>query len=52
MLAEIGTPDRIPEYVDKAKDPEDEFRLFGFGHRVYKNYDPRAKYYKSLVTKF
>ena len=43
MLAEIGTPDRIPEYVDKAKDPEDEFRLFGFGHRVYKNYDPRAK---------
>lgn len=43
MLAEIGTPDRIPEYVAKAKDPEDEFRLFGFGHRVYKNYDPRAK---------
>jgi citrate synthase len=43
MLAEIGTPDRIPEYVEKAKDPKDEFRLFGFGHRVYKNYDPRAK---------
>jgi citrate synthase len=43
MLGEIGTPDRIPEYVAKAKDPNDEFRLFGFGHRVYKNYDPRAK---------
>ena len=43
MLAEIGTPDRIPEYVEKAKNPKDEFRLFGFGHRVYKNYDPRAK---------
>ena len=43
MLAEIGNADRIPEYVEKAKDPNDEFRLFGFGHRVYKNYDPRAK---------
>ena len=43
MLSEIGTPDRIAEYVDKAKDPNDEFRLFGFGNRVYKNYDPRAK---------
>jgi citrate synthase len=43
MLNEIGTPDRIPEYVEKAKDPDDPFRLFGFGHRVYKNYDPRAK---------
>ncbi|MEM8785331.1 MAG: citrate synthase, partial [Pseudomonadota bacterium] len=43
MLAEIGTKDRIPEYVNKAKDKDDPFRLMGFGHRVYKNYDPRAK---------
>ena len=43
MLEEIGTPDRIPEYIDRAKDKDDPFRLMGFGHRVYKNYDPRAK---------
>ncbi len=43
MLAEIGSVDRIPEYVDRAKDHNDPFRLMGFGHRVYKNYDPRAK---------
>src|SRR6185436_17058183 len=43
MLEEIGTVDRIPEYVKKAKDKNDNFRLMGFGHRVYKNYDPRAK---------
>jgi len=43
MLREIGTVDRIPEYVARAKDKEDPFRLMGFGHRVYKNYDPRAK---------
>jgi citrate synthase len=43
MLAEIGTPDRIPAYVARAKDKNDPFRLMGFGHRVYKNYDPRAK---------
>ncbi len=43
MLAEIGTVDRIPEYIAKAKDKNDPFRLMGFGHRVYKNYDPRAK---------
>ncbi|MCC7346396.1 MAG: citrate (Si)-synthase, partial [Variibacter sp.] len=43
MLAEIGTVDRIPEYIKRAKDPKDSFRLMGFGHRVYKNYDPRAK---------
>jgi citrate synthase len=43
MLAEIGTADRIPEFVERAKDPKDSFRLMGFGHRVYKNYDPRAK---------
>ena len=43
MLTEIGSVDRIPEYVDRAKDRDDPFRLMGFGHRVYKNYDPRAK---------
>jgi len=43
MLRQIGTPDRIHEYVMRAKDPDDPFRLMGFGHRVYKNYDPRAK---------
>jgi len=43
MLGEIGTVDRIPEFVKRAKDPKDSFRLMGFGHRVYKNYDPRAK---------
>ncbi len=42
MLAEIGTVDRIPEYIKKAKDKDDPFRLMGFGHRVYKNMDPRA----------
>jgi citrate synthase len=43
MLREIGRPERIPEYVARAKDKDDPFRLMGFGHRVYKNYDPRAK---------
>ena len=43
MLTEIGDKKRIPEYVKKAKDKNDPFRLMGFGHRVYKNYDPRAK---------
>lgn len=43
MLKEIGTVDRIPEYIARAKDKNDPFRLMGFGHRVYKNYDPRAK---------
>jgi citrate synthase len=43
MLREIGTPERIPEYIRRAKDKNDSFRLMGFGHRVYKNYDPRAK---------
>ena len=42
MLHEIGTPDKIPEYLKKAKDKSDPFRLMGFGHRVYKNFDPRA----------
>lgn len=43
MLEEIGSVDRIPEYIARAKDKNDPFRLMGFGHRVYKNYDPRAK---------
>ena len=42
MLAEIGSIDKIPEYIAKAKDKNDPFRLMGFGHRVYKNFDPRA----------
>ena len=43
MLNEIGHKDNIPEYVNRARDRDDPFRLFGFGHRVYKNFDPRAK---------
>ncbi len=43
MLEEIGSVDRVPEFVNKAKDKDDPFRLMGFGHRVYKNFDPRAK---------
>jgi len=42
MLKEIGSKDRIPEFIARAKDKDDPFRLMGFGHRVYKNYDPRA----------
>ena len=42
MLNEIGTVDRIPEFIARAKDKDDPFRLMGFGHRVYKNIDPRA----------
>ncbi|HEY7610821.1 MAG TPA: citrate synthase [Alphaproteobacteria bacterium] len=43
MLKQIGSKDRIPEIIKRARDPKDDFRLMGFGHRVYKNYDPRAK---------
>ena len=43
MLMEIGSKDRIPEIIRRSKDKNDSFRLMGFGHRVYKNYDPRAK---------
>ena len=46
MLQEIGTVDRIPEYIARAKDKDDPFKLMGFGHRVYKNFDPRAKVMK------
>ena len=43
MLLEIGDESRIGEYIKRAKDKDDPFRLMGFGHRVYKNYDPRAR---------
>ncbi len=46
MLREIGSVDRIPEFIRRAKDKDDPFRLMGFGHRVYKNFDPRAKVMK------
>ena len=46
MLREIGSPNRIPEFIERAKDKDDPFRLMGFGHRVYKNFDPRAKVMK------
>jgi citrate synthase len=49
MLREIGRPERIPEYIDRAKDKNDPFRLMGFGHRVYKNYDPRATVMQKTV---
>ena len=42
MLTEIATPKRIPEFIKRAKDKQDPFRLMGFGHRIYKNFDPRA----------
>jgi citrate synthase len=43
MLTEIGRVERIPKFIKRPKDKNDPFRLMGFGHRVYKNYDPRAK---------
>ncbi|MEP1144090.1 MAG: citrate synthase [Henriciella sp.] len=49
MLREIGSVDRIPEFIARAKDKDDPFRLMGFGHRVYKNYDPRAKVMQQTV---
>jgi citrate synthase len=49
MLREIGRPERIPEFIARAKDKEDPFRLMGFGHRVYKNFDPRAKVMKATA---
>ena len=48
MLREIGRPERIPEYIARAKNKDDPFRLMGFGHRVYKNYDPRAKMLQAI----
>jgi len=48
MLEQIGTKDHIPEYIARAKDHNDPFRLMGFGHRVYKNYDPRARIMQNI----
>ena len=49
MLEEIGSVDRIPEFIRRAKDKDDPFRLMGFGHRVYKNFDPRAMVLKKYA---
>jgi len=49
QLEMIGSVDKVDEFIAKAKDPEDDFRLMGFGHRVYKNFDPRARILKSLL---
>lgn len=51
MLTEIADVKNIPRYVARAKDKDDSFRLMGFGHRVYKNYDPRAKIIRSMTYK-
>lgn len=51
MLKEIGDAKNIPKYVDKAKDKNDPFRLMGFGHRVYKNFDPRATIIREMCHK-
>ncbi len=51
MLRQIGTPDRIPEFIARAKNKDDPFRLMGFGHRVYKNYDPRAKVMQGVAKR-
>ena len=51
MLEEIGTKENIKKYINKAKDKKDPFKLMGFGHRVYKNYDPRAKILKGICQK-
>ena len=49
MLDEIGTANRIPHFIDRAKDKDDPFRLMGFGHRIYKNHDPRAKIIRKMA---
>ena len=51
MLEQIGTADNIPKYLDMAKDKSSHFRLMGFGHRVYKNFDPRAKIIREMCHK-
>jgi citrate synthase len=51
MLAEIGSVDKIPEFIAKVKDKNSTVRLMGFGHRVYKNYDPRAKIMQQMCHK-
>ena len=49
QLEMIGTVDKVDDFIKKAKNPDDEFRLMGFGHRVYKNFDPRARILKTLL---
>jgi citrate synthase len=49
MLAEIGSVDKIPDFIKRVKDKNSEIRLMGFGHRVYKNYDPRAQIIKETA---
>jgi citrate synthase len=51
MLEQIGTADNIPKYLDMAKDKSSHFRLMGFGHRVYKNFDPRARIVREMCYK-
>jgi citrate synthase len=51
MLGQIGDKKRIPEFIKRAKDKDDSFRLMGFGHRVYKNFDPRAKIMRETCKK-
>jgi len=49
QLEFIGSVDNVDSFIEKAKDPKDDFRLMGFGHRVYKNFDPRARILKTLL---
>jgi citrate synthase len=51
MLDEIGSKERIPEYIAMAKDKNSSFRIMGFGHRVYKNFDPRAAEMRKMCHK-
>lgn len=51
MLDQIGSKENIPIFIERAKDKNDPFRLMGFGHRVYKNFDPRAKIMKEMCDK-
>ena len=51
MLDEIGSIENIPKYVEMAKDKNSSFRIMGFGHRVYKNFDPRAKEMQKMCHK-
>lgn len=51
MLEQIGNASKIPEFVQRAKDKDDPFRLMGFGHRVYKNFDPRATIIRDMCHK-
>ena len=49
MLSEMGSVAAVPHYLARVKDPKDSFRLMGFGHRVYKAYDPRAKIMRQIT---